>query len=75
VTAYRRQWNCEILATLRIFLTRATVRIDFFALMSRNNNRGAVMSITGLILVLLLPFAVGGILHRLEAGRKLRRFS
>jgi hypothetical protein len=42
--------------------------------MSRNDNRGAVMSITALILVLLLPFAVGVILHRLEAGRKLRRF-
>jgi hypothetical protein len=50
------------------------VQIDFFASMSPNHNRGGVMSITALILVLLLPFAVGVILHRLEAGRKLRRF-
>jgi predicted Na+-dependent transporter len=67
-------WICGILATLRIFLTRATVQIDFFASMSPNDNRGAVMSITALILVLLLPFAVGFVLHRLEAGRKMRRF-
>jgi len=51
------------------------VQIDFFVSMSPNDNRGAVMSITALILVLLLPFAVGLILHRLEAGRKTRRFS
>jgi hypothetical protein len=32
------------------------------------------MSIAALALILLLPFGVGFVLNRLEAGRRLRRF-
>ena len=32
------------------------------------------MSITALILILLLPFGVGFVLHRLDTGRKMKRF-
>jgi hypothetical protein len=32
------------------------------------------MSIAALVLILLLPFGVGLVLNRLEAGRKTRRF-
>jgi hypothetical protein len=39
-----------------------------------HNNRGVVMSIAALVLILLLPFAVGLFLKRLESERKMRRF-
>jgi hypothetical protein len=41
---------------------------------NHNNNRGVVMSIAALVLILLLPFAVGLCVKRLEAERKMRRF-
>jgi hypothetical protein len=57
-------------------LNRVTVQVAFSASMSpnHNNNRGVVMSIAALVLILLLPFAVGLCLKRLEAERKMRRF-
>jgi hypothetical protein len=75
VTDYRPARLCEIFATVAIFLNRATVQSQLFVSMSHNNNRGAVMSITALLLVLLLPFAVGAFLHRSQAARKMRWFS
>ena len=74
---YQRRAHCGIFVTLNVFFNRATVPDGFSALMSpnhNNNNRGVVMSIAALILVLLLPFAVGLILNRRDVERKMRRF-
>jgi hypothetical protein len=65
---------CEIFATLYNFLKEVKVRDQFSVSMRSNRNRGVLMGIAALVLVLLLPFGVGFVLNRLDVGKKTRRF-